>query len=62
MILVSFGPMYVGIDKESFWDMWRTSAALHVHLGTVSIEWDCRQRHNGPAQKTTHRSTGRPTA
>ena len=54
MTLVSFGPVYVGIDKESFWDMWRTSAALHVHLGTVSVEWDCRPRHNGPTQKTNH--------
>lgn len=59
MELISVGPLYVGLDKECFWEVWREPAAILVHLGTVRLEWDCRVRFDGPTQTNTHQSKDR---
>lgn len=62
MTLVCLGPLYVGIDQESYWDAWRDPAAYLVHLGRLRLEWDCRPRYDGSTQKTAHQSADRATA
>lgn len=54
MTLYGSDSLYIGIDQESFWDFWREGSALHVHLGTLRLEWDCRVRHRGPTQEPNH--------
>lgn len=56
MELISVGPIYLGLDKESFWDFWQEGSTVSVHLGTVRLEWDCRVRHHGPTQEPSHGS------
>ena len=61
MTLFSLGPLYLGLSKTTRWDFWVTSAALHIHIGMLRLEWDRRRWHNGPTQKTAHRSRDRET-
>jgi hypothetical protein len=63
MTIASFGPLYIGLDTESFWDVWRTSAALSIHMGRVRIELDRPARiHHGSTQTPDHIKDNRQPA
>jgi len=54
--------MYIGIDRESFYDFWKESGTIHVHIGRLRLEWDYRLRLHGPTQKEPNQSKNRAIA
>jgi len=60
MILCSLGPLYIGLDQESFLDLYCTSAAAGIHLGRLRLELDCPQlRSHGSTQTPDHKPNHR---
>ena len=49
-----FKNLYVGFDKESFWD-------FHIHIGNIRVEWNgpLHLPSGGPAPFTRHRRKDR---
>jgi len=55
MQLFSVGPLYIGTDKESFFDYWKSSTTVSIHLGIVRVEWDRpRKQIYGSVQARDH--------
>jgi hypothetical protein len=56
MRLFSIGPLYIGTDKESFWDFWINSTDVSIHLGIIRVELDRpHSRNHGSLQKGTNK-------